>query len=79
MTDEQIIKALKWHINDETHCSPCPYEEHSVTHSCLEMLIKDSLDLINRQKSEIEILIRKKETLRDELAEIDAEIVLQNH
>lgn len=31
------------------------------------------LDLINRQKTEIEILIRKKETLRDEIAELQAE------
>ena len=56
MTDNEIIKALEWHSNDETHCSACPYEEHSVTHYCVDMVIKDALDLINRQKAEIENL-----------------------
>lgn len=56
MTDNKIIKALEWHSNDETHCSACPYEEYSVTHYCVDMVIKDALDLINRQKAEIEKL-----------------------
>ena len=56
MTDNEIIKALEWHSNDEIHCSACPYEEHSVTHYCVDMVMKDALDLINRQKKEIERL-----------------------
>ena len=38
------------------------------------MPVKASLDLINRQKAEIDILIRKKEALRDEIVEQQAEI-----
>lgn len=56
MTDNEIIKALEWHSNDEKHCSPCPYEEHSATHYCLDMLLDDALSLITRQKEEIERL-----------------------
>lgn len=56
MTDNEIIKALEWHSNDETHCSPCPYEEHSVTHYCVDKLLDDALSLIIRQKEEIERL-----------------------
>lgn len=56
MTDNEIKKALEWHSNDETHCSGCPYEEHSVTHYCVDMVIQDALDLINRKDAEIERL-----------------------
>ena len=56
MTDNEIKMALEWHLNDEIHCSPCPYEEYSVTHYCVEKLISDALDLINRQQAEIERL-----------------------
>ena len=56
MTDNEIIKALEWHSNDEKHCSPCPYEEHSVTHYCLDMLLDDARSLVARQKAEIEKL-----------------------
>lgn len=64
MTDAEIKKALVWHLNDETHCSGCPYEEHSVTHYCVDMVIQDALDLINRQQAEIERL--KDENLQSE-------------
>lgn len=37
-------------------------------------LVPQLLEVLERQNSEIDILIRKKETLRDELAEKDAEI-----
>ena len=56
MTDNEIKKALVWHSNDETHCSGCPYEEHSVTHYCVDMVIQDALDLINRQQADNERL-----------------------
>ena len=36
--------------------------------------VGDLLRIINRQQAEIDILIRKKETLRDEVAELQAEI-----
>lgn len=61
MTDNEIIKALEWHSNDEIHCFACPYEEHSVTRYCVDMVMKDALDLINRQKAKI-LLFRKENT-----------------
>ena len=70
MTDNEIIKA---------------WEEHYINKGD-RVLIKNTLDLINRQKAEVEkkdieidILIRKKETLKDEISELMAEIErLQN-
>ena len=56
MTDSEIIKALEcctdeWYEN----CNECPYSIDTV--SCERMkLLEDSLDLINRQKAEIERL-----------------------
>lgn len=63
MTDEEIIKALMCHFNEELdeepfQCVDCPlYNDTSP--SCTEALKSYALDLINRQKAEIE---RLKET-----------------
>lgn len=59
-TDEEIIKALMCHFNEELdeeafQCVDCPlYNDTSP--SCTEALKSYVLDLINRQKSEIERL-----------------------
>ena len=50
MTDEQIIKALECCIGQEGNCDECP--QHS--RDCVDDLLKTALDLINRQKAEIE-------------------------
>ena len=55
MTDNEIIKALECCINEDgTKCNECPYDRYC------EMLgnkmLNDTLDLINRQKAEIERL-----------------------
>lgn len=52
-TDNEIIKALKCHkaVGINT-CGECPYKERM----CSITLTKDALDLINRQKAEIERL-----------------------
>lgn len=57
MTDNEIIKVLE-------------YSPLNDIGGCRKI---DALNLINRQKTEIEILIRKKHTLTDELAELQAE------
>lgn len=84
MTDEQIVKALECCTNEHLGCEDgCPYADvgcydedgfHTIP-------MKDALDLINRQKAEIEqkdieidILIRKKEALRDEICELQSEV-----
>lgn len=59
-TDEEIIKALMCHFNEELdeepfQCVDCPlYNDTSP--SCTEALKSYVLDLINRQKAEIERL-----------------------
>ena len=56
MTDNEIIKALECcSIND---CRNCLYDKAKV---CGQELSKDALDLINRQKAEIERLQEVKE------------------
>ncbi len=54
MTDNEIIKALECCCGDNG-CFGCPYTEN---HGCrlLRNPIKDALDLLNRQKAEIERL-----------------------
>ena len=89
MTDNEIIKALeccKMPVGSGA-CNGCPLKtvrdslRKEDTKSCTTILLENALDLINRQKAElkkkdteIDILIRKKETLRDEISELRAEI-----
>lgn len=59
MNDNEIIKALECCIEyDETkNCMACPYCGHSGFFvGCSDAMKKDILDLINRQKAEIEHL-----------------------
>ena len=57
MTDEQIIKALECciaHENcEEVSCEFCPYERDL---NCTEAMMQNAIDLMNRQKAEIENL-----------------------
>ena len=70
LTDEQIIKALE-HCK-VSNCLGCP--AHSCIENCLDVLTPNVLEVINRQKAEIDILIRKKETLRDEISKLQNEV-----
>ena len=57
MTDNEIIKALECCSMDNVKdCDCCPYNEIQTKTYCANELIKDALDLINRQKAEIERL-----------------------
>lgn len=69
MTDD--AKLIKW-WEDEIHLAE--YVDSDYCDGIKVGVIKQTLDLINRQKAEIDILIRKKETLQDEIAEQQAEI-----
>ena len=62
LTDNEIIKALERCVKDgyPYGCEGCPYRAED----CNERLDADALDLINRQKAEIE---RLKNTLDDVL------------
>lgn len=69
MTDNEIIKALE-HCVSKRSCNGCiAYSPRGC-----QGIDKGLLNIINRQKEEIDILIRKKETLRDEIAGQQAEI-----
>ena len=65
MTDEQLLESMEWYLTVAQKCG-------SVTLS--EEEIRGLFNLVKNQKTKIDILIRKKETLRDEIAEKDAEI-----
>jgi hypothetical protein len=81
MTENDIIKALECCTNPKVG-EICPRANFAdvCTDGCIQILMVQALDLINRQKSEIEkkdieidILIRKKEALKDEVSELRAE------
>ena len=72
MTDNDIIKALECCGNQMYSCTD---------KSCKAKTLGEALDLINRQKEEIskkdieiDILIRKKEDLSDEVSDLRAEV-----
>lgn len=58
-TDEQIIKAMRCVIGNGVNCSECEYQKALPFPSCRRMCAKNALDLINRQKAEIERLTAK--------------------
>lgn len=62
MTDNEIIKALErcGNIVDST-CKECAYHE-TYNASCVVRLMRNALDLINRQKAEIEKWKKKANT-----------------
>lgn len=72
MTDNEIIKAFECcqKLGCDS-CDECPLKNDRCVNIDTDWL---ALDLLKRQKAEIEILIRKKEVLRDEIAEQQAEI-----
>ena len=64
MTDNEIIKALEYCINNNT-CKGCPYSGKG----CYIPLKKNSLDLINRQQAEIERLNTQRDKVIKEFTE----------
>ena len=50
LTDKEIIKALECCISPE--CENCPYDGDDLLRPCNHNLMKDALDLINRQQAE---------------------------
>ena len=57
MNDEQIVKALEC-CNQEDMCGKCPYDLACYDTNYKSIIAKDALELINRQKAEIEQLKR---------------------
>ena len=60
MTDNEIIKALE-RCSTSYNCGDCPY--YCNAEDCPDRLMNDALDVINRQKAEIERLNKNYEEL----------------
>lgn len=56
MTDNEIIKFMQCVMGNDVNCSECAYQKTLPFPSCRRTCAKDALDLINRQKAEIERL-----------------------
>ena len=69
MKENEIIKALGYCSIRSPNCKECPYY---LEKDCVE---KDALDLIKRKNTEIDILIRKNETLKDEVERLKNTVV----
>jgi hypothetical protein len=69
MTDEQIKKALKVCVKNETPfcCGECELGENNSSCDCVDRLLKLSLDLIARQQAEIKELEKEKYRLQKAL------------
>ena len=55
MTDNDIIKALECVVSGDVYCIDCKYHTDLIPR-CKRQAAKDAIDIINRQKAEIERL-----------------------
>lgn len=76
MTDNDIIKALEHCVSStgSEACEGCPFNENDICDKDSNATEKYALDLINRQKAQIDGLINGQETLQKYIAEQKAEI-----
>ena len=75
MTDNEIIKALEWHLNGENYCDDCPlFTLKNTTTYCVDELLKSALALIKRQTAEIERLMNKLEQREEMMANLGVEL-----
>ena len=76
MTDNEIIKALK-NCHLTCGCSDCPYAEGY--DDCVEKMRLDVLDLINRQRAEIDanekIIKAGKESIKTYKSEVEKLVI----
>ena len=84
MRDNDIIKALECCVSGDYTtsqvevCKPCPYFHDG---NCTDLLKRNALDLINRQKAEIEVLqndVSFLDKYNDELLEDNDELLEDN-
>lgn len=72
MTENEIIKALECHKKQDLNtCEKCPLLN---IQGCAYKLSENALDLINRQKDEIEGLIVAQGTLQKYIAKLNKEL-----
>lgn len=65
-TDEEIIKALEYCNADRNECDKCVFQRECESNPFYSTVAEHALELINRQKSEIERLRAKVETRTQE-------------
>ena len=74
MTDNEIIKALKFCSEDS--CNNCPaYDEKIGIEECATKLSQNALDLINRQQAEIERYLHSIKLLENDVATAKSEAI----
>ena len=67
MTDNEIIKALECCVKG-LECKNCPANPHKGNYGyCTSLLLKDALDLINRQQAEIERLTAERDAMHQDV------------
>ena len=64
-TDEEIIKALEYCNADRNECDKCVFQRECESNPFYSAVAEHALDLINRQKSEIERLKKEVSVARD--------------
>ena len=76
MNPNEIIKALENCLNGYYGCNTgsCYFFANAISEHCWICAIRQALDLIKQKDTEIAILIRKKEALRDEIEELQSVI-----
>ena len=68
LTDNEIVEAMKRCIANDCEETGCPlYNEADTYAMCVTILLEKTLDLINRQKAEIERLTSTQEILKKRL------------
>ena len=65
ITDEEIIKALEYCLADRIECDKCVLQRECESNPFYSTNAKYALDLINRQKAEIERLKKEVSVARD--------------
>ena len=73
MTDNDIIKALEC-CGVKGSCTGCYFNTHKAEDICARIVIQKALDLINRQKAEIERLQSVNQAELDMIHDIRAEL-----
>ena len=65
LTDEEIIKALEYCLADRIECDKCALQRECESNPFYSAIAKYALDLIKRQKAEIERLKKEVSVARD--------------
>lgn len=74
-TDEEVIKGLECLMGEHIVCKECAYSKINGGFSCKKKSATNALDLINRQREEIEEKSKKLREVLPIVAELKAEAV----